>query len=577
MTNEDKQQLTKLKQDTAEYLFHNIGKKIDKHAEAFSVDDRLSEYIRNVVENWQCHNLYEILAINRFFNILEKYTFDVKAVRRFIKFYEFIKFNGTNSRTRYKLTPIQVFQYANIYGLKDNDGKRLTRTAIIFVPRKFSKTTSAASMACYDLLFGDNNSQAYVGANSYQQAKICFDEIREIMRGLDPKTNHIRINREKIMFIDGNRNSFAQCLTSNAKTQDGLNASLVIMDEYAQARNTASANGADLKNTLTSSMGARGEPLTVIITTASDVVDGPFRHELDGAKAVLRDEIENDSIFASIFEPDADDSIEDPRTWRKVQPHIGITVQEDYYEKAFAEAQISAENMMVFKTKLLNIFTLNEQKQWIESRIIKDATKPIPIERLERLQGMVAIDLSEKDDFTAVALVCYDKNTKKYYCKVKYFFPKGAIANHPNRKIYEEWSKQGHLHLTNGDVIDYKEVVGHIQDISKHVTILNIGYDQWKSREVINMLESIGAKDILKPVGQTYGNFTAPVGSFEHGISTDRIVIDDNPINLYCFNNCVIDYDKLENCKPLKRSQYEKIDGAITILMCFRLIIDYIR
>lgn len=45
------------------------------------------------------------------------------------------------------------------------DGRRLIRTAYLFVPRKFSKTTSCAALAVYDMLFGDNNAQAYVGAN----------------------------------------------------------------------------------------------------------------------------------------------------------------------------------------------------------------------------------------------------------------------------------------------------------------------------------------------------------------------------------------------------------------------------
>ncbi|MFR3549655.1 MAG: hypothetical protein ACLTTW_05205 [Coprobacter sp.] len=35
------------------------------------------------------------------------------------------------------------------------------------------------------MLFGDANGQTYVAANSYNQAKICFDEIRNILKSLD--------------------------------------------------------------------------------------------------------------------------------------------------------------------------------------------------------------------------------------------------------------------------------------------------------------------------------------------------------------------------------------------------------
>ena len=64
--------------------------------------------------------------------------------------------------------------FGNIFGFYNAEGLRLIRDVYLFVPRKFSKTTSVASLAIYDMLFGDSNAQAYVGANSYSQAKICL-------------------------------------------------------------------------------------------------------------------------------------------------------------------------------------------------------------------------------------------------------------------------------------------------------------------------------------------------------------------------------------------------------------------
>lgn len=95
-------------------------------------------------------------------------------------------------------------------------------------------------------------------------------------------------NRELIKWLGLGHDSFIECLAANARTRDGLKASTVIIDEYSQARNSANKSGADLKNVLTSSMGTRKEPLTVIITAALNVIDGPFKHELDGVMKVLR-------------------------------------------------------------------------------------------------------------------------------------------------------------------------------------------------------------------------------------------------------------------------------------------------
>lgn len=553
-----------------------------RQAAALDTDPRLRQYAEEVLGHTERHNLYEVLSVARFLRLCERHELRGDAVRRFFRFYEALRFSGTRGRTRYELTPVQCFIFASIYGLYGADGCRLTRTAYIFVPRKFSKTTSAAAMAVYDLLFGDNNAQAYVGANSYEQARICFDEIRAIVSDIDRLGRHFRVNREKIFFKDGARGSMARCLTANAKTQDGLFASLVILDEYSQARDTAGRSGADLKNVLTTSMGPRKNPLTVIITTASEVVDGPCYRELEGVKAVLRGEAENDSVFGALFMPDVDDREDDPRTWAKVQPHLGVTVREDFYAREWQNAQLSSDNMLAFRTKLLNIFAVNEERAWIPASLAREVSRHLPLESVSGLPpAMAAIDLSESDDFSAVTFGLRDPATRHFHFHTEYFFPEGALAGHANEQLYRTWAAAGHLRLLPGAVIDYPAIVDYILSQRARLNILRIGYDRWKSREVINLLAAgiiaLGHDPAayLKDVGQTFGNFTAPVESFEHGVKCGYITINDNPINAYCFGNAVLCTDAMENCKPMKRSHREKIDGVITTLMCMRLFIDY--
>lgn len=178
MTDEERQRDRELKTDITDRLPVLLEAWEVEYRDALDdTDTRIWEYVVKVATDPDGHNLYEILGVTRFFRLLNSYPWNRRRVRRFFKFYELLEFNGTNGRTRYKLTPVQCFQFGSIFGFDDRRGLRLCQLAYIFVPRKFSKTTSAASLAVNDLLFGDNNSQAYVGANSYKQAKICFDEI----------------------------------------------------------------------------------------------------------------------------------------------------------------------------------------------------------------------------------------------------------------------------------------------------------------------------------------------------------------------------------------------------------------
>lgn len=583
-------------------------------------DTRLRDYIRSVAEDPEAHNLYEILAALRFLAFMRRYTFRWDKVRRFVRLYESLKFSGPHGRQRYKLTPLQFFQFASILGFYswtdmgpaaagDNNitetrrvigGRveellRLTRRAILFVPRKFSKTTSVSALAVEELLMGESNAQAYTAANSYKQAKICFDEISKVLRPLNPERRYFKVTRETVKWREGNRygkDSIIECLSGGADTKDGLNASLVIFDEYAQARYTKDhSEGAELLQALESSMGTRREPLTVIITTASRIQDGPFTTELNNAMATLRGEIDNDRLFASLFMPDAFDTPEQYGTsalWHKVNPHIGITVQETFYSNSWDDAQDDAEKMLEFKAKLLNVFTADSVQAWIEAADIQRLQHPItPADFAGGPPTMVSIDLSIKDDLSAVGYTCYTPGTDIcFHTMIDFYIPEETLKTHPNRRLYQTWVDGGWLKVCPGAVISEDMIVDDILAANEYLRILQIGYDSYKSQQVVNALASAVAAQggnpdsILRAVPQTYGAFTSPVESLEMAINQTPAAIEfsDNPIIPYCFANAYLDEDKRTgNKKPLKRKKNLKIDGCIVTLMDLWLFNNYDR
>lgn len=564
------EKLVLLKEETASEL-----KRIDVDSYKLDkTDARLTIYIKECISNPAGHNLYELLAIKRFFLFLGRYDFRPREVKRFIVLYERLKFSGTRGRTRYKLTPIQVFQFTNIMGFyrKDKINRRVIREVLLFVPRKFSKTTSVSALAIDDMLLGDANAQSYVAANSYNQAQICFGEISAVLKSLDPKLRHFKINREVAYNKRRGKSSFCRCLASKADTLDGLNASVVIVDEYAQADSAA------LKNVLTSSMGARRNPLTVVITTASDKFETPFTELLKTYQAILREEIENDSIFAHIFQPDEGDEEGDPATWHKVHPHLNIIVSEDFYREEYKKALTSAPDMLDFRTKMLNIFSVDSSKKWIEPAQIEKLFKKVnPDEATAKLPTMVAVDLSVCDDFSSVTYNSYSITSKSFHSVTDYYFPEGALPGHPNEELYRKWAADGYLKLCKGSVIDYQQIVNDILARSRHLNIINIGYDPYRSIEFVNLLAASagGNTDFIIGIKQTYGTFTSPVESFELAVNRGLITFDPNPITPYCFGNALIDEDRLCNRKPIKKTRNAKIDSTITNLMTFYLFNNF--
>lgn len=569
----EKDELRELKQRASTQLMELEWQALSERLSV--VDDRLIAYIREVATRPERHNLYEQLSVLRFVGMLERYDLRADAVRRFVVVYEYLHFPTDIGMRRFKLTPIQVFQFTSILGFYYRDtNRRVVTEALLFVPRKYSKSTSVSSLAIYDLLYGDANAQCFVAANSYDQAQICFSVIKSILKALDPKLKHFKINRQQIYNLQCNKTSFARCLASNPKKLDGLNASLVILDEYAQADSDA------LKNVLTSSMGARLNPLTVVITTTSNKLDTPFTEELEAYKAILRGELCNDSMFAHIFEPDVDDAEGDTNTWYKVQPHLGITCREEFYQDKWAKAQMSSGNMEEFRTKLLNVFAVSSERVWIERQRIEGAFYQHTLDELHGYRAVVAVDLSVSDDFSAVTYLVYTPDrvlpgrTKPtpFHSITEYYFPEGQLATHPNSELYSRWVEAGYLNLCKGDTIDYEAIAQSI--LSKPLRTLGIGYDPYKSKQFVQMLEyhpNVG-REYLYKIPQTYGSFTSPVETFEMTLYTESISFDPNPITAYCFANAHIDEDRQENRKPIKSVASNKIDGAITNVMCFWLL-----
>lgn len=561
MENKD---LIKLKSDTVEKL---IGIDVDSY-ELEKTDERLPLYVKTCINNPNRHNLYELLSILRFFDHLDKYDYRPEEVRAFIYLFENLKFSGDKGATFIKATPVQVFQFANIKGFYFKDSiKRLISDALLFVPRKFGKTTEVSAFMFDDLLFGDSNSQAFAGANSYDQAQILFTELKNVLKrakGL----KRFKINREKITHLGTNRTSFARCLASNPDKLDGLNASLGIYDELSQA------DSFGLKNVIDSSMGARENPLSIAITTASDKREGPFVDLLNYYKKILRGEVENDTVFAHIFEPDVDDEEGDVNTWYKVQPHMGITVHEDFYHRKWMLAQSSAEEMKEFRNKLLNVFTKNETKIWIDKKYIEELFYKYP--ELTGKRCVVSADLSVCDDFSAITYLfnMTDRYRNNIFCPfhsvTEYFIPEGTLKNHPNRELYKRWVDQGYLRVIKGMVIDYEFLANDI--LSKPYVMKGLGYDPFKSKDFIKILEFSGIKEFLYPIRQTNGESHSYVEAVEIAVFNKQITFDPNPITAYCFGNAVIDEDKLGNKRPIKDKPNDKIDGAITNLMGFWLM-----
>ena len=552
-----------MKRQVAEVLGDYLTSDI-RHS-LFNADPRIVEYCDAVIADPHMHNLFELLGLKRFFSFFDKYSFCPAKVKQQIYILEFFKYPGTNGNEKITLSPIQTYAIAGIFGFWKSEIKRVVENVLLFVPRKFGKTTIMSGISAAELIFGDANGQIYNCANSNDQAEIGFTILRTLVNEIDPKNKRFKVNLDEISSKIKGRTTFATALANVPERLDGLNVSLYTLDEYSQAKSSAMR---DVMNTAT---GARLNPLELIITTASDLLESPFVNMLNAYKEILMGKREDDTVFALILEPDVDDAEDDPATWKKVQPHLGVTIQEEYYAKQWVKANESAEAMKAFRTKLLNIFVKNEERSWITADEVRDLQKPFSWNDYDGSNPpfcMVSFDLSVWDDLSCVCYELYNKETCKFHFHCEFYLPEESLPKHSRRELYTLWAEQGYLTLLPGSAIDYEAIANDILSKNGKVMILGIGYDPYKAKTAVNILASSGAMSVLKSMKQTYGAFNGCVETLEMMVKCKSCTFTDNPIIPWCFGNCVIDEDRLGNRKPIKAQQTLKIDGAITCLMC---------
>lgn len=500
-------------------------------------------------------------ACKRFFIFIDRddLYFDEKAVNKVIKFFSIIKhYLGKHSGKPFILLDWQKFMVACIYGFKyKSSSLRVCRNAFILMARKNGKSAFCAGLALYHLL-ADNEmaGQIFFAANSREQAKILLQITSQFTKSIDPKGNTLDVFRDTIKFKKDN-GSFIKVVSADTSKLDGYNLSFAVIDEEHEAKDSK------MIDIISSSMGMRTQPLLIEISTAGFNQFGICKEKYNVAKEVLEGLKEDDSLWAFIFELDPDDNWEDPKVWKKANPCLGETVSEDYLKTEINKAKNTPSLQVSVRTKNLNQW-LSSNDVWINSDIINTSCKDLKDEFFYSKDIYMGVDLAAVSDLTALSYLFYDAEADLYYFKNKYYLPEESLYNNSNSDKYQNWKRLGYLTITQGNVTDYDYVTNDIMKLYNNSQIRGIAYDSWNSTQWAIKCTELNLP--LRPFSQSIGNFNKPTKELERLLLSRKVVIDNNPITRFCFENVSLKYDFNDNCKPVKAIAQNKIDGVIAII-----------
>ena len=499
------------------------------------------------------------LACKRYLSFFERKDiyFDEKAVDKVTNFISKLKhLTGEHNGKPFILSDWQFWMVCNIFGFKwKKDNRRVTRTAFIQVGRKNGKSTFLAAISAYCLVAdGEASAQVVFAANSAKQAGLCFGMTSKFLGGVDPKNRLFKRYRDKIKF--DYTNSEIIVTSADASKLDGLNCSMFCQDELEEAPN------GKLWNVLETSQGMRTQPLAIAICTAGFDLSS-FCYEMRcSAIETLYNKQTDDTLFAAIYELDKDDDYADPSVWKKANPNLDITIKSDYLQQQLNKAKNNPTLQTGVLTKLFNIW-LSSSEEWISSNYIMKAQNKFNYSDFDEPFAYLGVDLGATSDLTCIS--CMIPYGEKYYFRNYYFLPSECLNTNPNRELYRLWQQQGNLIVTPGNVCDYDAALNELMKLNEEIQIVQLTYDSWNATQFAISATENGLP--LVPFSQSIASLNRPTKELARLIMSGKVVIYDNPIDRFCFQNVVIKRDYNDNERPTKESYNNKIDGVVAMIM----------
>ena len=458
------------------------------------------------------------------------------------------------------LEPWEDFIVCNVFCLyRKETRRRKYKSAHISVARKNGKTTLAAALGLFGLI-GDGEPAASVimAANSRDQAHIDYDTAAAFARQLDPKKKSLKVLRNEIVFQKNNAS--LKVISADSSTGDGLNPSMVILDELHEAVDSK------LFDVLRSGQGFREQPLMMSITTAGYKIGGFCNQYEDYCKEVLSGVKKDDTLFCLLYTLDEGDEWTDETNYIKANPNWGVTVKKDWLREEVNKARNSPSLETGVRTKNLNQW-VSSSMVWIQEQYIRNSLKKIDLSEFigkNNYLVYIGFDLAAVSDLTCVTFLFIDPETEEYVFKNFYYLPKSALEGKYNSELYKMWSSKGYLILTDSETTDYAYIKNQIMFWYDKLDVHGVFYDSWNSTQLVNDLINEGLP--MQAYSQSIGNFNRPTKEIERLILSERVTIDDNPINRWCFDNVELKMDINGNCKPVGDHGPRKIDGVISML-----------
>lgn len=467
----------------------------------------------------------------------------------------------------------QIAIVGNLFGwYSEETDLRRYREVLIYVPRKNGKTELMAAIALLLLMIdGEPGAEMYCVASTEKQAKVLF-ETSKIMVKQKPALDQ-RLSTFKNSLSFEKTNSFFQPLPAEPDGHHGKNVHIGIVDELHVASE-------DLVRVLETGTGSREEPIMFYTTTADFDNPSSICNKVHArAKGVCDGSNPDQTMLPAVFELEAGDDWQDPENWKKANPNLGVSIQEDYFIRMCERAKIEKSFLVEFKRLNLNM-VVSQSNRWIDMELW-DKCKgennlgdihnfrghPDDLEKFKGRPCIAGLDLSSTIDTSALVLI-FPEDGMKIICF--FWIPEDtAEEKEKTDKVpYKQWADDGYVTMTPGNCIDYSFIRQQVLDVYNVVDLKTLGFDKWNATQLsIDLAENEGIP--MKQVIQGYVTMNEACKAIEVDMMKGDMCHGGNPILRWMAKNVMVRSDPTGSIKIDKERSSEKVDGMAALANCY--------
>jgi phage terminase large subunit-like protein len=312
---------------------------------------------------------------------------------------------------------------------------------------------------------------------------------------------------------------------------------------------------------------------------------------------IKRVELENDWQMALLLRPDEwemdfDYIATHPNVVKKVNSHLGVTVQPAFYEQKIIESKMDAEARKETMTKLFNVFLSERITEWVKPDQIVALQTDTTIDDLSSDDGWqvyTGFDFSMGDDIYAVSYLAVrwddEREQAEFFADMNAWVSEEGMKESPLRALYEKWRDDGWLNVVPGWTFPTSLFLNRVAELGEHLLLVAFGYDPYRATQPVNDLsayvfsEGSDPKQTVIPVRQNFANYNPLVLEMDYMLKNDPPLIhfSRSPLWPWQFGNCRVceSTDGMENKKIQKATDASKIDNVqalMNALYCYDVI-----